>query len=293
MRINSIAPALFPGSMFLLLIVAGGHSQISLNPVVQADSAWCWAASCEMVLDYYDKHEDQHDVAQWCVDGEYVPNYLCGDSYPGHPGWNTCKQLYEDRGVSGGCEVYEMVGTEEPAYSDFYYSIHHQQHPVHAQMDDQRGDHQAVFFDALEENNTKVLKYIDPADGEPEELPWLEIMSIEYAWLIEEVGVNDRIVIVEDNYYNPDVVHSNEHVHFKCYWHDVNETSWITEIKWEISFRYNGGTYHYVTNEKHRQNIKEVECPETRRRHDSIQNTCRRSAGRHCGQPGHQGTHYV
>jgi len=71
----------------------------------------------------------------------------------------------------------------------------------------------------------------------------------------KDVGIYDEIQIVKQSGYNPEYIHPNEQVHFKCYWHDVNQTSWITEIIWDISFDYNGGQYSYATNHWHQQNL--------------------------------------
>lgn len=54
--------------------------EFDIYPVIQDQSLWCWAATCEMVLDAYDKENtaDQYDVADWAVDGENQLNDISG-----------------------------------------------------------------------------------------------------------------------------------------------------------------------------------------------------------------------
>lgn len=47
--------------------------ELPINSVKQDKSHWCWAASCEMVLQYYQVNKNQTDVANWAVGSQNTP----------------------------------------------------------------------------------------------------------------------------------------------------------------------------------------------------------------------------
>jgi hypothetical protein len=60
--------------IFFLLNVSNVFAGLEflITPVFQEEPLWCWAASCEMVLDAYERGNttDQYEIARWAVDGE-------------------------------------------------------------------------------------------------------------------------------------------------------------------------------------------------------------------------------
>jgi len=73
---------------FLLCHISNSYAlELDIDPVLESEDHWCWAACCEMIYDAYklEKYSsygyvDQYDIAEWAVDGLHVGNDLVGGS---------------------------------------------------------------------------------------------------------------------------------------------------------------------------------------------------------------------
>lgn len=87
MSISSILTTAGPRfiCMLLLLIPASASVAGTLNvrQIYQEKDQWCWAASCEAVLEYYGIDETQTNIAIYGSSGNNVWNYLWGAGDPG------------------------------------------------------------------------------------------------------------------------------------------------------------------------------------------------------------------
>jgi hypothetical protein len=170
---------------------------------------------------------------------------------------HSCPEIYQEKGILTESREYNLSYFEdpEPLYGHLREQIQDMKDPVHVSIARAVQQHHVVVHDAWQDDfdQTKAIAYIDPADGDRHELKggW-EIPYIVAALYVNggPTGVNDEIQIVDEEGYNPDYVHTSDMVDFKCWWHDVAEVSHITEMIWQIGFRYNNASDLYITNEK-------------------------------------------
>ena len=71
---------LFLGLFLLNMANIFASKEFSITPAFQEKTLWCWAASCEMVLDAYGNSSDQYDIANWAVGNQNKMVDMYGDA---------------------------------------------------------------------------------------------------------------------------------------------------------------------------------------------------------------------